>query len=567
VVAGGAFIGMTFFLESDSNLAPAASPSPTPATPTRGGIADIATPVVADATPAVRRSGTEALVEVSVADLSGYIHRREVSVESLVEAAQQRISQYDETYGAVIELNPDASAIARELDAELAQGRSRGPLHGVPIVLKDVIATGDAMATTSGSLALADNPVVADAKLVQRLRNAGLVILGKTNMTEWSNVRGGGQIFGRSDRGGQTRNPYDPEMSPWGSSSGSAAAVALSYTPLAMGSETNGSIIAPAAACGVVGLKPTVGLVSRAGVMPVTLTLDSPGPMARSVADVAALLNVIAGFDPDDVERPMTWALPAADITGAPHDYDAVDYLASLDAEGLKGARIGVCWQLWNFDPEADAVAQKILLRMQEAGATLVDGVEIPSLSELEGAPQIFTMVNTEFAAGMASFFDRYMPDGPVSSLADVVEWNLAHADQTLDQLGQEGLAETVDALSLDDPFYQDAVAYLTTIARSGGMDIAMDTNDLDAIVAPTAGVPTEIIDGQAPLFPGSSAQAAAISGYPSLSLPIGYVRGLPVGMHFSGRAFSEQVLIRIAHSLEQLLKVRTAPPLQDVHS
>lgn len=565
MIAGGAFVGIPFLIGSDSHVTPASSPSPTASPPPTVVAARASTPVVAAATPAVQRTGLDALVETSVADLEGFIHRREVSVEALVMAAEQRINQYDGTYSAVIELNPDVITIARELDSELAEGRSRGPLHGMPVLLKDVIATGDAMVTSSGALALAENVAVADAKIVQRLRNAGAVILGKANMTEWSNVRGAGQIAGYSDRGGQTRNPYDPAMSPWGSSSGSAAAVALSYAPLAIGSETNGSIIAPAAACGVVGLKPTVGLVSRTGIMPVSMTLDSPGPLTRTVADAAALLNVIAGFDPDDpAYGEMQWASPAASVGGSPvHQYDEVDYTSALDPAGLEGARIGISWQLWNFDPEADAVAYEIVQRMQEAGAVLIEDVEIPSLPRLEGAPEIFTMVNTEFSAGMARFFERYMPDGPVSSLEEVVEWNFAHADEVLTRVGQEGLVETIGAPSLEDPFYQDAVSQLIHLARAEGMDVAMDANDLDAIVAPSTGVPTEIAVSGAS-FPGSSARAAALAGYPSITVPIGYVRNLPVGMHLSGRAFSEQMLLKLAYALEQLLNARTAPVLRE---
>lgn len=558
MVGGGALAGVPLLLDSETSSTPAPGLTTAPTSP-----ADVASSPVPS--PAVQRTGEDALVETSVADLQGFIHRREVSVEALVDAAERRINRYDATYGAVIELNPDARAIAQELDAELARGESRGPLHGMPVLLKDVVATGDAMRTTTGALALAENDVAADAKISQRLRDAGAVILGKANLTEWSNVRGSGQSHGWSDRGGQTGNPYDPAMSPWGSSSGSAAAVALSYVPLAIGCETNGSIIAPASACGVVGLKPTVGLVSRSGVMPVSTTLDSPGPMARSVADAAAMMNVIAGFDPDDpAYGPMGWVSPASTVGGSPvHQYDEVDYLASLDPDGLKGARIGVCWQLWGFDPEADAVAEEVLYQMEEAGAVLVQDVSIPSLLDLQGASQIFTMVNTEFSAGMADFFERYMPDGPVASMQEVVDWNLAHAEEVrLDITGQDGLVEAIDTMSLDNPAYQEAVSWVTTMARAEGMDAAMDTNELDAIVAPSAGVPTEILVGGT-TFPGSSTQAAALAGYPSISVPIGYVRGLPVGMHLSGRAFSEQTLIRIAYGLERLLQARTVPDLQ----
>lgn len=527
------------------------------------GIPPTAAPTLAPAaTPSSspQRDPAQALVETSVADVQGFIARREVTVSGLIEAAEARVAQYDEQYGAMIEMNPDAREIARQLDDELANGRSRGPLHGVPIVLKDIIATGDSMKTTSGSLALAETPVVEDAKIVQRLREAGAVILGKTNMTEWSNIRAVGQLNGWSDRGGYARNPYDPEMATWGSSSGSASAVSMSYAPLSIGAETNGSILCPAAACDVVGMKPTVGLVSRVGAMPVSTTLDSLGPMGRSVTDVATLLNVIAGHDPDDpAYGPMGWLSPAATVGGSPvHDYGEVDYLQSLDPNGLQGARIGVCWGLWGTDPEADAIAEEAMYRMQDAGAELMIGVSMPSLEELRNAPGIGTVINTEFAVGMAAFFERYMPEGPVRSMQQIVDWNNAHADVALAVNGQGGLTEALVHLSLDDPEYQDAASNLVTQARANGMDAVMDEHNLDAILAPTAPVPTTL---ESNYFPGASTQMSALSGYPSITVPVGWSEtGLPVGLHLSGRAFSEQVLLRIAYATEQLIDARVPP-------
>lgn len=505
------------------------------------------------------------LAEAGIAELRGWIDRGELTVTELVQAARRRVDVLDPFFGAVIEMNPDASAIASGLDNDLTKGKARGSLHGIPILLKDVIATGDRMRTTSGALALEENDVVEDATIVSRLREAGAVILGKTNMTEWSNVRAVGQTAGWSDRGRQTRNPYDPTMSPWGSSSGSAAAVALGYAPAALGSATNGSIVCPAAACGVVGMKPTVGLVSRVGLMPVTWTLDSPGPITRTVADAAEVLNVIAGYDPEDPAYGVfRWAAPSSMAGGLGAEVSGeVDYTAALDADGLRGARLGICWQLWGMDPDADAVGMAVVERLREAGAEVVDNVWIPTLAELAREPGINTLINTEFAAGMASFFDRYMPDGPVRSIGEVARWNEAHPNEALASCGQEGLWAATVALAPDDPYYISMVTYLIAKARAEGLDLALDGHGLDAIIAPTAAVPTAIPRGGGTHFPGSSTQAPAFAGYPAITVPMGEVRGLPVGLHLMGRAFSESTLIRLAYGVEQLLQARVPPLAQ----
>jgi len=565
-LVGGALVSLPLLLGSDSNgdADPAPREAALGANAPPASTTDVAaspTPATAS-TPVVQRDPTQSLVETSVAGMQGYIARGEVTSRSLVEAAQARVAQYDELYGAMIEMNPDALEIAQRLDDELARGKSRGPLHGIPVMLKDLIATGDAMRTTSGALALGDTPVAEDARIVQRLREAGAIILGKNNMTEWSNIRSYSQVGGWSDRGGMARNPYNSNMATWGSSSGSAAGVALSYAPLSIGAETNGSILCPAAACGVIGFKPTVGLVSRVGAMPVSTTLDSLGPIGRSVADVAALMNVIAGYDPDDPAfGEMGWISPAATVGGSPvHAYDEVDYLQALDAGGLRGARIGVCWGLWGMDSRADAVAEEVIYQLEAAGAELVLGVEISSLAELRNAPQLAIMVNTEFSSGMADFFARFTPEGPVTSLQDVVDWNNAHPDVALAMNDQEGLVEAVVPLSLDDPGYLDVVANMIEQARGNGLDAALDGDNLDVLVAPTAPVPTEIVEGVGASFAGASSEASAHAGYPSITVPAGYVDGLPVGLHFMGRAFDERLLLRIAYATEQLLQARVPP-------
>jgi len=504
------------------------------------------------------------LAHGGVADIAGAIARHEVTASEVVGAAARRMHRLDGIFGAVIEMNPDAAGIARELDREVTRGELRGPLHGVPVLLKDAIATGDRMRTTAGSLALAENRVVEDASLVKRLRDAGAVILGKTNMTEWSNIRDFPQTAGWSDRGGQTRNPYDPAMSPWGSSSGSAAAVALGYAPVALGVETNGSITCPAAACGVVGLKPTVGLVSRVGVMPVMWTLDSPGPMARTVADIAAVMNVLAHDDPDDpAHGEFGWAAPVASVQGrGAGRFADIDYTTALDPDALQGARLGVCWQLWGMDADADAVGWEVVERLRAAGAEIVEDAWIPTLEELNVEPGIGAILNAEFSAGMAAFLDRFMPAGPIRSIADVVAWNEAHADVVFAHGWHAGLVEAVNAMPVDDPYYLWMVEWLVTKARDEGVDVALDAHGLDAIIAPTAPVPTEIVIGGGTDFAGSSTLPPSFAGYPSITVPMGYVRGLPVGLHLFGRAFSEWSLIRLAYAIEQLLDVRMPPAL-----
>ncbi len=520
-------------------------------------------PTFAPVDPGAVEDGEQALVETSVADLRDAIASGAVTSVALIGAASERYNRYDRVHRSVIEMNPEAAEIAAALDAELAQGQSRGPLHGIPVLLKDVVATGDRMRTTSGALALGQNVVVEDATIARRLREAGTVILGKTNMSEWSGVRANGQTPGWSGRGGQARNPYDPAMSCWGSSSGSAAAVAMSYVPFAIGVETNGSIVAPAAACGIVGLKPTVGLVSRVGVMPVSTTWDSPGPMARTVADVAELMNVIAGFDADDpAYGEFEWASPAATVGGSPvHEFDEVDYLESLDADALRGARLGICWAMWGMDPDADDVAMAVIDRLKsEAGVEIVEDVPMPPLSEPELLDGSADMVNAEFAAGTTGFFARYTPDGPMMTLLDVAAWNDDHPDPAMATVGQEGLVETGWAMSLDDEEYLEILERVVRVSRDEGIDAVMDEYELDALISPTTGVPTEIDNGGR--FPGAASKLSAISGYPAITVPMGYVRDLPVGLYLAGRAFSEQQLIGYAYAVEQLLQARIPPEL-----
>jgi len=538
---------------------------PTP-TPTSPAVRTVSTPAPR-ATPAPAVAAADMLEEASVASLRRGLDAGSFSVAELTQAALDRIAALDRTgpaLGAVIEVNPDALEIAARLDEEARDGRVRGPLHGIPVLVKDVFATADRMRTTAGSLALAENAVVRDAFLIERLRDAGALLLGKTNLTEFSNFKGNGGASGWSARGGQTRNPYVLSHSAWGSSSGSAVAVAASYAPLAIGAETDGSILCPAAACGVVGIKPTVGLVSRQGGLPISFTQDSPGPMARNVEDAALLLTALAGHDPDDwAHGEFAGYAPAAWTSGTPVPAGGVDYTAALDPDGLRGARIGVCRSLFGFDPYVDTLMEEALDAMREAGAEIVDEIYIGATELLATSGNEGIVLLTEFAHGIEQFIAGYMPDGPVASLADIVRFNAEHADEELRYSGQEVLEAALEAGTIRDDVYLAALTRNLAMARDEGIDQAMDGHALDALVAPTAGLATRI-DPYSDAFTGSSAQLAAVAGYPSITVPIGRYNALPAGMHLFGRAFSEATLIRLAYGVERALDVREAPGYLD---
>ncbi|MBA2278228.1 MAG: amidase [Chloroflexia bacterium] len=532
---------------------------PTPAvTPTRPS-------EVARATPNVQAfAGIE---EASVGILGQALDRRQVSSAELVTEMVARIEAMDaeldggDGLRALIELNPEAGEIAAALDEELAAGRRRGPLHGIPVLLKDTFATADQMHTTAGSLALVDNRGATDAFVVERLRGAGVIILGKTNLTEWSAFRASRRSSGWSGRGGQTRNPYQRNMSPWGSSSGSAVAVAASYAPLALGVETDGSIICPASGCGIVGFKPTVGLASRSGVVPISFTQDSPGPMARSVEDVALLLTAIAGYDRSDPAYGRTdWSAPASMFEEFPvHNAGAVDYTRYLDPAGAKGARVGICRSLFGMDSDADDIAEESLAALEAAGAVLVDDVSIPSQGELGADGTGYAVLLTEFTYGLDRFLETYLPDGPIQSLADIVEFNEAHPEEEMAYSDQAIFLDALEAGSIQDDTYARIVANNLSLAREQGLDAVMEELELDALVAPSAPVPTTI-DLWGDDFAGASTKPTAMAGYPIITVPAGYANGLPVGLSFMGRAFSEPTLLTLASAFEREHPVRIPP-------
>jgi amidase len=564
-VAGAAGVGLAVLIagldggDGPSEIPLAAVQTPTPASTTPPPARPTTPP------PTVAPTATEPLVleHASIAQLRRALDGRRISVTELVEESLARIDRLDggdAGLGAVIERNPDALEIARVRDQELAGGALRGPLHGIPVLVKDIFATADSMATTAGSLAMVENRVVQDATVVWRLRQAGAVVLGKTNLTEWSNFQGWVQTSGWSARGGQTRNPYQLDRTTWGSSSGSAAGVAAGYAPLALGSETDGSIVLPAAACSIVGIKPTVGLTSRAGVIPISFSQDSPGPMARTVEDAAYLLSAIAGYDENDpAYGEIGWSAPAARFADFPvHAPGSLDYTTFLDAEGLRGARIGVARNVFP-DAAAGAVVEEILGVFAEAGATLVDPADIPTAGELAPGNTEFVVLITEFPYGLERYLATYTPDGPIAGVADVAAFNEINAAIELAYHDQSLMYRAQEVGSIWDAYYQETVQGNLRLARDQGLDAVLDELELDALIAPTCGAPT-IISLGGDDYRGSCAQVSAIAGYPIVNVPVGYVDGLPLGISFMGRAFSEPTLLKLAFAFEQAHPVRQAP-------
>ena len=534
-----------------------------------------------DATPA----SSDPPPSPSVAELQEALANGDATVREVVEAALARIDALDKqgpSLNAVIELNPDALAIADELDGELAAGTTRSPMHGIPVLIKDNIGTADAMQTTAGSLALDGLPATADSTVATLLRDAGMVILGKTNLSEWANIRSFYASSGWSGRGGQTLNPYQLDRNPSGSSSGSAAAAAASYVAVTIGTETNGSIVSPAGNCGVVGIKPTVGLVSRVGVIPISHSQDTIGPMATSVADAAALLNVLAVPDPQDSASNGEWpivapsqATPAATpevtilpIPSYPPKPDGglpvVDYTSVLDPTGLQGARIGVLRGMAGFSPDADAVFEEAIAALQEAGAEIVDPVEAPSESDPDWGADTLPVLEWELKAGLAEYFANFLPaDSPITSLADVIAFNDANAAEEMPFFDQGIFLSAETRTGLDDIEYINAVLRIQYAGRDNGIDAVLREHALDALVAPTNGPATKIdlINGDHWL--GGTSTLAAIAGYPLVTVPAGYRHGLPIGITFMGTAFSEATLIKLAYAFEQQIQVWTAPSFQ----
>ena len=469
--------------------------------------------------------------------------------QSLVAQYLQRIDTLDRAgpmLRSVLELNPDAVQIAQELDAERQQRAARSPLHGIPVLIKDNIATLDRMQTTAGSLALVGAQAPQDAFVVQRLRRAGAVILGKANMSEWSNGRSLQSCSGWSARGGLTRNPYVLDRSASGSSSGCAVAVAASLCAAAVGTETDGSILSPASVCGIVGLKPTVGLVSRRGIIPLSCSLDTPGPMARNVHDCALLLGAMTGRDPTDDAMP-DGAAPAFS-----------DYTSALDSQALRGARLGVARQFFGFDEGTDPVYANALAALAHAGAVLIDPVALPDLAVLGAAKR--TVLLYEMKAGVNAYLQALGPGARVRSLADVIAFNQEHAELEMPWFSQDIFLMSQDKGPLSDGEYLNALSTMRRIARTEGIETVLREHRLDALIAPTCGPAgaSDLLLGDRVV--GGSSSPSAAAGTPSITVPVGHVQGLPLGLSFMSAAWSERRLLGLAYAFEQLTGIRQTP-------
>jgi amidase len=491
------------------------------------------------------------LEETTIVDLQAALAAGQFTARQLTEMYIERIEQLDR-HGphlkAVLEINPDALALADALDQERRQSGPRGPLHGIPLLIKDNIATLDRMQTTAGSLALVEARPPRDAFVAARLRAAGAVILGKTNLSEWANFRSNTSSSGWSGRGGQALNPYVLDRSPIGSSSGSATAVAANFAAAAIGTETDGSILSPASANAAVGIKPTLGLVSCAGVVPISHSQDTVGPLARTVADAAALLSAITGVDERDA------------ATKANEGRIPADYTQFLDVNGLRGARIGVARQSYfGYSAKADAIVNTAIERLRGLGAEIIDPADIPTSQEMESSQDELTVLLSEFKADLNAYLAE-LASSPVRTLADIIAFNEAHADQELRYFGQELLLQAQEAPALDDERYLSALANNRRRAREEGIDTIMQEHQLDALVAPTTGPAWSIDLVNGDRVAGASTQPTALAGYPAISVPAGYAFELPVGLTFMGRAFSEPTLIRLAYAFEQATKVRRPP-------
>jgi amidase len=489
--------------------------------------------------------------EKSIAQLQADMASGRVNSQQLVQAYEARIAAMDRrgpALHAIIALNPQALDDARRLDRERKAGHVRGPLHGVPILLKDNIESADGTATTAGSLALKDNVTRRDAPLVKRLTDAGAVILGKANLSEWANIRSDASTSGWSAVGGLVRNPYALDRNACGSSSGSGAATASSFAAAAIGTETNGSITCPSAINGLAGIKPTVGLVSRTHVVPISSTQDTPGPMGRNVADVAAVLTAIAGSDPDDA---MT----------AQADARRQDYAGALRPDALKGARLGVLRKDMGYNAELDAVFEAGLARLKAAGAEIVEIKDFKQAPEI--GPDEGVILRTELKATLNAYLASTPPAVKTRTLSDLIAFDRAHAAEEMGLFGQEGFERADRTRGLDDPDYLKAKSRAQRLAGPEGLGKLMADNRLDAVIAPTVAPAwmTDTVLGDQ--VPGGTGGLAAIAGWPHLTVPMGQVRGLPVGISFMGPAWSEARLLGYGYAFEQATHGRRPPTYQ----
>jgi len=486
--------------------------------------------------------------EATITDLQSRMESGEISAHSLTQAYLDRINAVDKagpSVNSVIELNPEALAIAEALDKERKEKGVRGPMHGIPVLIKDNIETSDRMQTTAGSLALVGTPAAQDSGVARKLREAGAVILGKTNLSEWANIRSSHSTSGWSGRGGLTKNPYALDRNACGSSSGSGAATSANLCTVAVGSETDGSIVCPSSANGIVGIKPTLGLISRAGIIPIAHSQDTAGPMARTVRDAAILLGALAGADPRDK------------FTAEANAKRQKDYTQFLDAGGLKGARLGIARKYFGFSDAVDALMNHLIDEMKTAGAVIVDPADLETHGKFDETELLVLMY--ELKADLNAYLAT-RPDAQVKSLADVIAFNEKNHDKEMPYFAQDLFIKAQEKGPLTDKEYIAALAANHSLSREKGIDAVMNKFHLDALVGPTGGPAwiTDLANGDHAV--GGSSNAAAVAGYPNINVPAGFVFGLPVGISFFGRAWSEPTLLKIAYGFEQLVNARKAP-------
>jgi amidase len=489
------------------------------------------------------------LDELTVSDLQAGMSSGKYTAQSLTRKYLDRIEDIDKrgpAINSVIEVNPEALSMAAVFDQERKGGRVRGPLHGIPVLIKDNIDTSDRMMTTAGSLALAGSIRWKDATVAARLREAGAVIIGKTNLSEWANFRSSKSSSGWSARGGQTKNPYVLDRNPCGSSSGTGSAIAANLAVVGVGTETDGSIVCPSNACSLVGIKPTLGLVSRTGIIPIAHSQDTAGPMCRTVADAALLLGAMTGLDSHD------------DATKAAAGKSLKEYRTFLNAAGLRGARIGVHRKSFGFNEAVDKLMNGSIDTIKRLGATVIDPADIPTHGKFDDSE--FEVLLYEFKADLNKYLASLGPSAPVKSLKDVIEFNETNRDRELRYFGQDIMVKAQAKGPLTERKYRIALAKNHRLTRTLGIDAVMNKHRLDAIIAPTGGPPwpTDLVNGDH--YTGGYSSASAVAGYPHITVPAGYVFGLPVGISFFGRAWSEGTLIKFAYAYEQATKARRVP-------
>ena len=489
------------------------------------------------------------LDEITIAELQDGMKSGKFTARLLVEKYTARVNEIDKqgpAVNAVIELNPDAEAIADALDQERKFKGPRGPLHGIPILIKDNIDTADRMMTTAGSLALVGSKPPKDSFVAQKLRAAGAVILGKTNLSEWANIRSSHSTSGWSGRGGLTRNPYTLDRNACGSSSGTGAGISANLAAAGIGTETDGSIVCPSSSNGLAGIKPTVGLVSRSGIIPISHSQDGAGPMCRTVRDAAILLGALTGLDPED------------SATAASAGKAQTDYAQYCDPDGLKGARIGVARKYFGFHDAVDALMEESLDVMKRHGATLVDPADIETFGKFDDTELLVFLY--ELKADLNAYLARLGSNAPVRTLKDIIEFNNRNHVKEMPYFGQDLFTKAEAKGPLTEKAYLDALTKNHQLARTEGIDALVDKHKLDAIVAPTGGPAwlTDLVNGDH--VAGGSSNAAAVAGYPNINVTAGFIFGLPVGISFFGRAWSEPTLIKLAYAFEQATKARRAP-------